>query len=305
MNVLITGGTGLIGTALTTKLLSEGHKITIVSRHPERVKKFSTDADIISWNMDSLVSSIEETDVVINLAGASIAGSNPLAMRWTKKRKAEIMNSRIQAGTALTQSIHQAKKKPEVLIQASAIGYYGNTGDDVVNETAPPGEDFLADICQSWEASTKNVEEINIRRVIIRIGLVFSQYGGLFQLLRLPFEFFLGGKIGAGKQHLSWIHIEDLVSAIQYLIENKKAQGHYNLTSPNPVQYDTFSKQLGETLNKPVWFTIPAFVLKLALGQAATLAIDGRAVYPKRLLEAGFNFKFDHLPLALKELTAR
>ena len=302
MNVLITGGTGLIGTALTAKLLSDGHKVTIVSRHPERAKKFSTDVNIVSWNMESMIPSIEETDAVINLAGASIAGSNPLAMRWTAKRKEEIKNSRIRTGNILTEAIQHAIKKPDVLIQASAIGFYGNTGVDEVDESSPAGKDFLAGVCQVWEASTKNVEEIGVRRAIIRTGLVFSRTGGLFQLLKLPYTFHLGGQIGNGQQYLSCIHIDDLISAIRFLIENKQMQGIYNVTSPVPVQNKQFADQIGIWLNKPSWFTIPAFVLKLALGEASTLALEGRAVYPKRLLESGFRYKFDQLSIALNNL---
>ena len=301
MNIIITGGSGLIGTALTKSYLVEGHQVTIVSRFPDKI--IHPDLKVIGWEKEVLSAAIADSDAVINLAGSSIAGSNPLFMRWNPKRKESILESRIRAGRILTELIQGAPKKPEVLIQASAIGYYGNVGPELVKETSPAGNDFLAEVCQLWEASTKSVESMGVRRIVVRIGLVFSQKGGLLQLLKLPFTLYLGGQIGDGKQHFSWIHIDDLVSAIRFLIDNKKNRGIYNLTAPNPVQNYQFSEMLGKALHKPAYFTIPGFVLKLLLGEASTLALDGRAVYPTRLLDSGFVFEYNQLPSALIKLT--
>ena len=299
MQILITGGTGLIGTALRQSLQNNGHQVVIVSRSTQQILP---GVKIISWDLENLISEIETTDVVVNLAGASLAGKNPLSMRWTKNRKTEIISSRTQAGSILSTALEQATHKPEVLIQASAIGFYGNHGEDQVHENNPPGNDFLASVCQSWEKSTSSVEELGTRRVIARIGLVLSREGGLLPLLSLPFRLFLGGKIGAGRQTMSWIHIADLVKSLEFFIENPQTQGVYNITAPKAVTNQEFTSQVSSTLNRPTWFSIPSFLLKLTLGEAATLALDGREVLPKRLLEAGFQFQFNQLSTALDDL---
>jgi len=302
MKVLIAGGSGLIGSALSNSLLADGHQVVIISRKPGKTEDLPSGVKTIGWVNEDLIPAVSSSDAVVNLAGASIAGSNPFRMRWTTKRKAGILKSRIHAGAKLTKAIQAAGTKPEVLIQASAIGYYGNGGPELVDETSSAGDDFLAGVCQAWEGSTKDLETLGVRRVIIRIGLVFSQLGGLFQLLKLPYSFYLGGRIGTGNQYLSWIHIDDLVAAIRYLIDNQFNQGVFNLTAPNPIQNRDFALQLGKILKKPVWFPVPIVVLRLLLGEASTLALDGRQVFPTRLLDSGFGYRFDQLDFALKDL---
>jgi uncharacterized protein (TIGR01777 family) len=302
MNVLIAGGSGLIGRALTDRLLADQYHITIVSREPDTLREIPHGVLTTNWEKDSLVRSAAESDAIVNLAGASIASSNPLEMRWTNKRKSAILESRIRSGKKLSDAILESGTKPETLIQSSAIGYYGNTGQALVDETSSPGNDFLTEVCLPWEESTKQVEPLGVRRVIIRTGLVFSSDGGLYPLLKLPFILYFGGPIGTGQQYLSWIHIDDLVSGIQFLIENQSAQGVYNLTAPNPVQNSEFARLMSKIIQKPNWFTVPGFLLKIALGEAATLALDGRQVFPQRLLNAGFVFQYDQLEDALKDL---
>ncbi|MCJ7733508.1 MAG: TIGR01777 family oxidoreductase [Anaerolineales bacterium] len=297
MKIIITGGTGLIGTALRKSFLENSHEVVIISRNPDLT---SGSAKIISWDINTIVHELSDTDVVINLAGASISGSNPLRMRWTPKRKKQILSSRVEAGKLITEAIRISAYKPGVLIQASAIGYYGNSGSGPIDETSIPGSDFLADVCQDWEKSTGPVENLGVRRVITRIGLVFSKDGGLLPFLSLPFRFFMGGAIGSGNQTLSWIHIYDVVHAIKFLIEQPQTQGVYNLTAPNPVSNQIFAQSLGQTLNKPVWLPVPALLLTLGLGEAATLALDGKGVLPKRLLEAGYQFKYPDLQAGLE-----
>jgi uncharacterized protein len=299
MKILITGGTGLIGTALRQSLQEKGHQVIIVSRNPQQR---ITGTKIIPWDLEILKSELGSTHAVVNLAGSSLAGKNPLTMRWTKSRKAEIITSRIQAGTTLNTALENTSPKPEVLIQASAIGYYGNQGKEQVDENSLAGNDFLAEVCQSWEKSTLGVEEQGIRRVIARIGLVLSREGGLLPLLSLPFQFFLGGKVGTGKQTMSWIHIADLVKSLEYFIENPTTQGVYNITAPCPVTNQEFGSQLSSTLNRPSWLPIPSFLLKIMFGEAATLALDGREVLPKRLTEAGYQHQYNQLSAALKAL---
>lgn len=300
MNILIAGGTGLIGSALTRSLLQNNDRITMISRTPDNIHAA---LNPIPWDIDRISQEIESTDIVINLAGASIAGSSPLSMRWTAKRKSLIRNSRIQAGKIIQKSIQNATRKPELLIQASAIGYYGNLGDQTATETSPPGIDFLADVCQVWEDSTSGVEELGVRRIVSRIGLVLSRDGGLLPLLSLPFRFYLGGPLGKGQQPMSWIHIDDVVRSYRYFITERSTQGIYNLTAPIPVQNQAFSTSLGNSIDRPVWLRIPTIAIKFLLGEASTLAIDGREVLPNRLLESGYEFLFRNINSALNDLS--
>ena len=299
MKIMIFGGTGLIGTALRKSFQKDNHEIVVVSRKSDGI---SPAYKTISWDPESIIHEMVDTDAVINLAGASISGSNPFLMRWTSNRKNEILNSRLEAGKNITEAIRKSPQKPEVLIQASAIGYYGNTGSIPVEETDLPGVDFLADVCQVWEESTSAVETFGVRRVTIRIGLVLSGDGGLLPLLILPFKLYLGGKIGTGKQLMSWIHISDVVQAIIYLVGNPQTVGIYNLTAPNPVENQELAKFLKKSTRKPAWLPLPAWVLKVVLGEAATLALDGREVLPKRLLEAGYQFRYPSILPALDSI---
>lgn len=299
MNILITGGTGLIGSALKQSLQKKGHQITIVSRNPQQIVP---GVRLISWDLDRLIAELEVSDAIVNLAGASLAGNNPITMRWTKARKEEIIYSRIKAGETLCIALEKTQKKPEVLIQASAIGYYGNLGKDQVDESSIAGSDFLAQVCQSWEASTSRVEELGVRRIVARIGLVLSEKGGLMPLLSLPYRLFLGGPIGSGKQIMSWIHITDLINSLEHFLENTNTQGIYNITAAQPVTNQEFSAIMSRSLNKPDWLHLPSFALKITLGEAATLALDGREVLPGRLLESGFQYQFSQLPEALDDL---
>lgn len=299
MKILIAGGTGLIGSALTRAYLQNDTQITLISRSPGL-----TDSRLkaIPWDLDLITREINSSNAVINLAGASIAGSNPLAMRWTVKRKSTIRSSRIQSGEMLRQAIQRSIHKPDILIQASAIGYYGNTGALPVDESSPPGEDFLAEVCQAWEKSTSGVEELGVRRVIVRLGLVLSRHGGLLPLLSLPYKFFLGGPIGNGSQSMSWIHIDDVVQSFTHFINEPRTQAVYNLTAPSPVNNKVFSRTLAQTLNRPIWLTMPAWALEILLGEASTLAVNGREVLPQRLLESGYKFRFNQLDQALTDL---
>lgn len=299
MKVIIAGGTGLIGSALAESLLSDGNEVGIISRNPARVGRNYLP---ISWDESSLLKELADADAVINLAGASLGGDNPLKMRWTRKRKSAIINSRLAVGKKLTQAISKLDHPPETFVQASAIGYYGNQGFEPADEDSPPGGDYLADVCLDWEASTAALEEMGIRRLMIRIGLVLSHEGGLLPLLALPFRFFVGGRVGSGNQFLSWVHIQDIVGSIKFLISDSRHQGVYNLSAPNPATNQIFSQLLGKTLRRPAWLPIPALALKIALGEAATLALDGRPVYPARLLDAGYPFQYQDLEDCLQDL---
>ena len=300
MNYLIAGGTGLIGSALAESLQADGHRVSIISRTPSMVNpKYRA----VSWDESSLLEELATIDAVVNLAGASLAGENPLQMRWTPKRKQTIITSRLAAGEKLVNAIRQLDRKPEVFVQASAIGFYGNQGSDPADENSPPGDDFLTDVCREWETSTAAFEKMGIRRLVIRIGLVLSHRGGLLPLLALPFRLLVGGKIGSGEQYLSWIHIQDTVKSILFLINDERYQGVYNLTAPNPETNQVFSQLMGQTLRRPVWLPIPSWALRIALGEASTLALDGRPVYPTRLLNAGYQFYYQDLENCLQDFS--
>lgn len=302
MRVIISGGSGLIGRELTKSLVADNHEVLIISRYPKAVKNLPSGVKAIGWDAAALSENFEGADAIINLAGASIAGESPLKMRWTPKRKTQILDSRQKAGKNISEALKATHQKPEVLIQSSAVGFYGPLADEFVDETTPNGNDFLANVCREWEDSTKSVESLGIRRAVIRTGLVFSEQGGIFPLLKLPFAFFVGGHLGNGKQYLSWIHMDDMVNGIKFLMDNKGAQGIFNFSSPNPINNKDFSKTLGKAMKRPSLIPVPSFAMKLALGEASTLALDGQRVMPKRLLEAGYDFKYKTLEDTLPSL---
>jgi uncharacterized protein (TIGR01777 family) len=308
MHVLITGGTGLIGWALSGELLKKGHQVTILSRNPQQHQAAMPGVKMVKWNgrtPEGWGHLIESADAVVSLAGASIAGesvSDILTQHWNDESKQRIRQSRLHAGQAIVQAIEAAEKKPRVLLQASAVGYYGPHSSEDVTEASPPGSDFLAQVCLDWENSSKLVETMGVRRVITRTGLVLSKEGGILPIMLLPFRFFAGGPVGSGRQGISWIHIQDEIEAIIYLLENESAQGSYNLCAPTPVTNAQFGKTVGQVLQRPSRIPAPAFALKLLLGEKATLVLDGQLALPTRLLEAGYNFAFTDLEPALRDL---
>ena len=236
---------------------------------------------------------LETTDVVVNLAGENIS-----AGRWTKKQKDKIIASRVNAGQALTRAIEQAKHKPAVLIQASGVGAYGISNEKIFIESDDYGSDFQAGVTRVWEASTQSVESMGVRRVVIRSGLVFARDKGALGLMLLPFKLFVGGKLGTGRQWLSWIHLDDEIKAIRFLMMNEKAQGIFNLTA-EPVTNRQFATSAGKVLRRPVWFPLPGFVLRLVLGELSTLILDGQNVSSKKLQDLGYQFIYPKIDDAL------
>ena len=300
MRIAIIGGSGLIGQALSKELNENGHQVTILSRkaNPEQT------TNSVQWRQwdgkeaGNLAKILAEQDGVVNLAGISIGKG-----RWTAKRKQELYASRLEPAAAIVKAWNLAIKKPEVLVQASAIGFYG-TGFEPMNETAPCGQDFLARFSQDWEAASAGVVATGVRRVVIRTGVVLARGEGVLPQLTLPFRMFVGGPIGSGRQWLSWVHLQDEVRAIRFLLEAKASRGIYNLTAPNPVTNSEMGKTLARVMRRPYWFPVPGFVLKLALGEMSTLVLDGQKVLPEKLLAAGFIFKFSNVESALKNLLA-
>lgn len=305
MKIVIAGGSGLLGQALTEALIKAGDKVTILSRKPDEIDWQVPGSRVVAWISPSNASWEEEidgSDVVINLAGASIAGDNLLNMRWTQARKEAILSSRHKAGQALVKAITQAERKPRTFLQASAIGYYGTQDEKNLTEASPPGQDFLAEVTRQWEASTVPLDNLSLRRVVLRTGLVLSRRGGLLPTLMVPFHFGAGGPVGSGRQIMSWIHIEDWVRAVIHLIKDESTQGVYNLTAPEAVGNRHFARALGKAMRRPALVRTPAWALKALLGEASTLALDGQHVIPSRLLDSKFTFEYESLESALTAL---
>jgi uncharacterized protein (TIGR01777 family) len=305
MRVIITGGSGFIGSALTELLTNRGHEVVILSRTPGRVDDLPENARAVGWDArtaDGWGHLVDRDTAIVNLAGASLAGEGFLPSRWTHERRQIIRRSRLDVGQAVVAAVEMAETTPRVVIQSSAIGYYGTQGDERLTESTPPGDDFLAQVCVDWEASTALVEAEGVRRAIIRSGIVLSPESGALQRLLLPYRLFVGGPFGSGDQWYSWIHLEDEVRAIAFLIESESAHGAFNLTAPNPVTNATFGMLLGKVLNRPHWFPVPEFAMRTAFGEVAQTVVEGQRVIPTKLLEHGFQFRFERLEAALRDL---
>jgi hypothetical protein len=301
MRVIITGGTGLIGSALAADLIKDKHEVIVLSRNPYAFEGLlAQGVRLEKWDgktPQGWGKLVEECDAIVNLAGENISGG-----RWTSHRKTAIVDSRWYAGRAITLAIKDAVRKPSMLIQSSAIGYYGPAGDQIITEETPHGQGFVSQVAIRWEDSSKQVETFGVRRAIIRSGVALSLgYGALPRML-LPFKFYVGGPIGSGKQWFSWIHLADLVAGIRFLIDHPETSGAYNLTSPNPMTNKEFANAIGKAMHRPALLPVPEFALKAAFGEMASVLLDSQRVVPKRLEEAGMKFRFpDALP-ALQDL---
>ncbi|MFT4606395.1 MAG: hypothetical protein ACI9V8_000546 [Urechidicola sp.] len=294
MNLLITGGTGFIGSALCSRLLEEQHNIVVLSRHPEAIKPpIRALTDLEQLKDDDIF------DVVINLAGEPIANK-----RWSDQQKKRIFSSRIDTTKALIAYLKKSKNKPKLLINGSAIGYYGvDKTDDVIDETSGVDDSFSSQLCQRWEATALKAEALGIRTCLLRTGIVLGKNGGALSKMLPPFKMGLGGRIGHGKQWMSWIHLDDLVGIILYCINHDELKGAINGTSPNPVINEVFTKKLGTALKRLTIFPMPAIVVKLLMGQMGEeLLLAGKRISPRKVLNAGYNFKYKTLDQALKNV---
>ncbi len=309
MRIIITGGTGLIGKPLTAALVSDGHEVIILSRNPaDQAAKLPAGVKVHKWDgrsADGWGHLADGAGAIINLAGESIAGTGSLPSRWSDARKQVIQESRIYAGLAVVDAVEAAGDKPKIVIQASAIGYYGqHTHDSIFSEDSPPGDDFMGQSCVIWEDSTASIAEMGVRRAVIRTGLVQTMAGGPLSFSVFQFKTFTGGRLGGGDQWMSWIHMQDEIAAIRFIMENDQASGAFNLTAPNPVTNKEFTKTLSRVLNRPGFFFVPETAMRLALGEIATLVVDGQRVLPNRLLELGFQFRYPDLFYALRDILA-
>jgi len=298
MHILLTGGTGLIGRQLCEHWLAHGHRLTVWSRHPDQVAKLC--GEQVS-GVASLQEVIGPVDAVINLAGAPIA-DRP----WTHKRKALLWSSRISLTEALLAWLETLAQKPAVLISGSAVGWYGDGGERELTEASGPvQDDFPSQLCIAWEETAQRAEALGIRVVLVRTGLVLAAEGGFLSRLLLPFKLGLGGPIGKGRQWMPWVHIKDQIGLIDFLLHKPDASGPYNACAPHPVRNREFAKTLGQVLHRPAFMPMPAFALKVGLGELSGLLLGGQKAVPERLLAAGFTFQFTELRAALDELSSR
>lgn len=294
--ILITGGTGFIGSYLCEELMREGHFLTLLTRSPEKYnEENSKNQKYVNIDSD-LVPEVEKTDVVINLAGENLFGK-----RWTPEVKERLYNSRIDLTKRLVESMNSAESRPELFISASAVGIYGDSGHTVLDEESDKGDDFLAKICVDWEAEAVKAEALGVRVAIPRIGIVLEEDGGVIEQMKLPFSLFAGGPLGTGNQFVPWIHMYDLCQAIIHpMVED--LSGPYNACSPNPETMSELASALGRVMRRPSFFKVPEFALKILLGEAATPVLSSLRVQPKRLQKMGFEFQFEDLEYALADI---
>jgi uncharacterized protein len=303
MKIAVIGATGFVGSRLVEKLHESCEGILILARNTQKAEKYFPksvfkNVEIVGFNADNIESWSEKISGchgVINLAG------EPIAERWTDSYKEAIMNSRKNTTTNIVKAIANSSSKPSVLINASAVGYYGASETAIFDENSSPSDDFLGKVCQNWENAAQKVTETGTRLVILRLGIVLGKEGGAIAKMLTPFQLFVGGPIGTGKQWVSWINREDLVNLIIYSLKNAQVSGVLNATAPNPVTMSELAQTLGKVLNRPAIFPVPEFVLKLLLGEGAQVVLEGQKVLPKRTLETGFKFDYPEIKSALEQ----
>jgi uncharacterized protein (TIGR01777 family) len=304
MKVAITGATGFVGSRLVDRLQASGHSITVLTRNPEQAARifpksnFAT-VEIVPYSpleSGDWQRAIAGCDGVVNLAGEPIAEK-----RWTPEAKQSILNSRQLGTQQIVAAIAQADPKPTVLVNPSAIGYYGTSETATFDETSPPGNDFLAELCQAWEAEAQRVKTYGVRLVILRLGIVLGPGGALSKMVPV-FKLFAGGPLGTGNQWFSWIHRDDLVSLILQALTRSDLEGTFNATAPNPVRMAELSNTLGQVMNRPSWLPVPSFALEMLLGDGSKMVLEGQRVLPQRTQSAGFQYEYPALKPALENI---
>ncbi|MCZ6486100.1 MAG: TIGR01777 family oxidoreductase [Acidobacteria bacterium] len=301
MKLAVTGATGLVGGALCQNLIQAGHQVVALARNPEKAREKLPTVEAVAWDATSghpPIEALEGLDAVVHLAGEPVA-----AGRWTSQRKKMIRESRVAGTRNLVEGLSHCQNPPKVLVSGSAIGYYGTQGDGLLEETNHPGNDFLAELCQQWESEAKRATDSGVRVVLVRSGLILAREGGALPRMLPPFKMCVGGPLASGTQWMSWIHIKDELEAIEYAIEHDEIEGPLNLTAPNPVTNEEFSRTLARVLRRPAFFRVPGFVLRLLLGEMAeTLLLKGQRVLPKKLEQSGYQFSFPNLSRAFEDL---
>lgn len=305
MKVAVTGATGFVGSRLVERLQAAGHQVIVFARNPDRATRLFPPSTFPSLEIvpytplesGSWQTRLNECDGVVNLAG------EPISERWTAERKRSILESRQLGTQKVVEGILQANPKPQVLVSASAIGYYGTSETATFDEASNPGSGFLAEVCQAWEAEAAKVKTAGVRLVILRIGIVLAMGGAIAKMV-MPFKLFAGGPIGSGQQWFSWIHREDLVNLILTALTQPNLEGTYNATAPNPVRMETFCQTMGEVMGRPSWLPVPSLALEILLGDGAQVVLEGQKVLPKRTQEAGFQYQYATVKPALAEILA-
>jgi uncharacterized protein (TIGR01777 family) len=314
MKVLMTGATGLVGTALTEALVRDGHTVCRMVRRETVSRKTGSRGTPagplvidVPWDPEASggltfadsQGDIAGVEAVVNLAGASIAGG-----RWTQQGKMVLRSSRVRTTGALVSALGKLKTRPKVLVSASAIGYYGSRGDEILTEDSKPGADFLAKVAVDWEAEAKKAEAMGMRVVLARFGIILAKHGGALPQIMRPFKFFAGGKLGSGRQWMSWVTLEDVVGVIRYVLEDSSVSGAVNIVAPQPVRNVEFTRELARAMHRPALLPAPAFALRLALGRemADSLLLTSQRVEPAKLRLMGYRFGHDTLPEALARI---
>lgn len=301
--IVITGGAGLIGSILFRMFNERGDKVYLFSRNPEDAKRrVPGAAGYLKWrgNNADYSAELEGMDAVIHLAGANVAGQ-----KWNEPYKKEIYDSRIGSTRALVEAMKKLKNKPEVFVCSSAVGYYGDAGEQELAEDAKPADNFLADVCVQWEKEAQKAEEAGLRAVQIRTGVVLSPRDGALKKLLLPFALFVGGPLGNGRQWFPWIHADDIASMFVYAIDTSSMRGVYNGAAPQPLRMKEFAGALGKVMSRPAVFPVPEFILKLILGEGARVTLASQKVIPQRITEAGFKFRYPEIEEALRNLLSK
>ena len=291
----MTGGTGLIGSEFIRQFLDK-HSFTVVSRNLVKARE-RLGEDVEHVESIAAIKNLDKFDAVINLAGEPIADK-----RWTDTQKKKICDSRWNITAELVSKINDSTSPPDVFISGSAIGFYGSQGDRVVSEDTPPHNEFTHELCAKWEAIANSIVQEKTRVVTLRTGVVLTDKGGALVKMALPFKLGTGGTLGSGKQYLAWIHLQDMVQGISFLLNNSACSGAFNLTAPEPATNKEFSKSLAKALRRPCLFNVPSFVMKIAMGESSTMILEGQRVIPEKLVAAGYKFKFPSLTEALSDI---
>jgi uncharacterized protein (TIGR01777 family) len=302
MKILITGGTGFVGTQLTSRLIKDNHEVTILSRSAKRSGEIPREISYLQGDptqKGSWQEAIKNHDAAINLAGASIFA------KWTEEHKKAIRESRVSTTRNIVEGIPSHPQKQFAFFSTSAVGYYGFCGDEELTEESPHGDDFLARIASEWEGEALKAKEKGARVVITRFGIVMGEKGGALGQMIPLFKKFIGGPIGSGRQWFSWVHIKDLAEAFTLLLKHPEISGPVNVCSPNPVRNKDLAKALGKALHRPSFMPAPGFMIKLVLGEFGSVILEGQRVIPKRLLDSGFAFQYPEIDKALQEIVVQ
>lgn len=294
MHVLVAGGTGFIGTALCQSLVGRGDHVLVLTRDAGRRAPLDG-VTLLPWDTSAWQRTLEECDAVVNLAGEPIVGK-----RWSPRQKLLIRESRLESTRRLVSAMAVLAKRPAVLVNASAVGWYGARGDEPLSEADDPGRGFLAELCRAWEAEAQRAAALGVRVVCLRIGLVLAAGGGVLAKMVPPFRSWLGGPLGSGRQWMSWVHREDLIGLVQWAVAHREVSGAVNATAPNAVTMREFCATLGRIMRRPSWAPVPTAALRVLLGEMADMLVTGQRVVPRQALQQGYAFQYSHLEPALR-----